>query len=270
MPISCRPPRRLPCRLPGPGLVAVLALALAVAGCADRTSAEGSASEDPAARVIHDAIQAHGGERFDRIQVEFDFRGDPFIVRYDRGLFHFERRRVDAGGRTVVDRIDNDGASRQVDGEPVQLTAEERASLETQVNSVVYFAFLPYRLGDPAVRLRDLGDVELEDRPYRVIEVTFEQEGGGRDFDDRFVYWVHRDDHTLDFLAYRFHVGDGGTRFRRAVNRREVGGILIQDYENWTLDPEMDDVAAYGEAFAAGRLELVSMVELENVKVSTP
>jgi hypothetical protein len=157
-----------------------------------------------------------------------------------------------------------------VDGAAVQLTAEARASLETQVNSVVYFAFLPYRLEDPAVRLRDLGEAELEDRPYRVIEVTFEQEGGGRDFDDRFVYWIHRDDHTLDFLAYRFHVGDGGTRFRRAVNRREVGGILIQDYENWTLDPEIDDVAAYGDAFAAGRLELVSMVELGNVRVSTP
>jgi len=54
------------------------------------------------------------------------------------------------------------------------------------------------------------------------------------------------------------------------VNRREVGGVLVQDYENWTLDPEVDDVAAYGDAFAAGRLRLVSFVELENVRVSTP
>jgi hypothetical protein len=248
----------------------VLALALVVAGCTEPASAPGSDALDPAAQVIRDAIEVHGGDRFDRVQVEFDFRGDPFTVLYDRGRFRFERRRVDAEGRTVVDRIDNEGASRQVNGAPVQLTAEERATLETQVNSVVYFAFLPYRLEDPAVRLRDLGDAELEDRPYRMIEVTFEQEGGGRDFDDRFVYWVHKDDHTLDFLAYRFHVGEGGTRFRRAVNRREVGGILVQDYENWTLDPEVDDVAAYGDAFAAGRLRLVSLVELENVRVSTP
>ena len=190
----------------------VLALALVVAGCTDRASAPGSDSADPAARVIRDAVQVHGGDRFDRIQVELGFRGDPLTVLYDRGRFQFERRRVDAEERTVVDRIDNDGASRQVNGAPVQLTAGERATLETQVNSLVYFAFLPcrpYRLEDPAVRLRDLGDAELDDRPYRMIEVAFEQEGGGCDLDDRFVYCVHPDDHTLDFLAYRFHVGEG-------------------------------------------------------------
>ena len=54
------------------------------------------------------------------------------------------------------------------------------------------------------------------------------------------------------------------------MNRREVGGILVKDCENWILDPEVDDVAASGDAFAAGRLRLVSLEELENVRVSTP
>jgi len=157
--------------------VLVLALALVVAGCTDRASAPGSDSADPAAQVIRDAVQVHGGDRFDRIRVEIDFRGDPSSVLYDRGRFQFERRRVDAEGRTEVDRIDNDGASRLVNGAPVQLTTEERATLETQVNSVVYFASLPYRLEDLAVRLRDLGDVELEDRPYPMIEVTSSRKG---------------------------------------------------------------------------------------------
>ena len=58
------------------------------------------------------------------------------------------------------------------------------------------------------------------------------------------------------------------TRFRRAVNRREVGGLLVQDYENYTGDPDVGDVADYDRLFEAGGLRLVSMVVFDDLEVS--
>jgi len=261
------PIRCIPHRMRG-GVV--LALALSLAACASETPRTPPPPEGTPERVVHDAIEAHGGERFRALQLEFDFRGTPFLVVYDDGLFVFERRTTGPDGRTVVDRMDNDGTTRTVNGTPVDLAPQDLASLETAVNSVVYFALLPWRLQDPAVHLRDLGDAELDGEPYRKIEVTFEPDGGGRDWEDQFVYWFHRDTHMLDFMAYRYHTGEGGTRFRRAVNRREIGGIVLQDYENFAAEGDLDDVAAYDELYRTGGLRLVSLVELEAVRISVP
>jgi hypothetical protein len=230
----------------------------------------GCEPEDPARELVRESIRVHGGERFERIELEFDFRDRRFLVRRDDGRFRYERHYTAEDGASVVEWMDNDGTGRMVDGAETVLDEAERARVETAVNSVVYFGFLPFRLLDPAVRLRELETAEVEGRPYRRIEVTFDPAGGGVDWEDRFVYWFHRDDHTLDYLAYRYHRDGGGTRFRRAVNRREVGGLLLQDYENYTADSMIDDIARYHRFFEEDRLRLLSMVELENVSATFP
>jgi hypothetical protein len=248
----------------------VFFLALVLPACSSESPRASAPPAGTPERVVHDAISAHGGDRFRALRLEFEFRGTPFLVVYDHGIFVFERRTTDAEGRTVVERMDNDATTRTVDGTTVDLAPQELASLETAVNSVVYFALLPWRLEDPAVRLRDLGDAEVEGEPYRKIEVTFESDGGGRDWEDRFVYWFHRDTHMLDYMAYRYHTGDGGTRFRRAINRRVVEGIVLQDYENFEAEEDLDDVAAYDELHRTGQLRLVSLVELDAVRLTVP
>jgi hypothetical protein len=251
-------------RREGPTLGAlVLLLAILATGC--------DTPPDPAETVIHRGIEAHGAkERFDRIRIDFDFRGDGFVLERDRGRFHYERIRFDEEGRRIVEVMDNEGTRFLVDDRPVTIDEETRASIETAVNSVIYFGFLPFRLDDPAVRARDMGTAEFEDRTLETVEVTFEPEGGGVDWEDRFIYWFDAEEGTLEYLAYRFHTGDGGTRFRRAINRRDIDGILIQDYENFTADPEIRDIAEYLDRYRAGELTLVSEVRLENVRISSP
>ncbi|TVP58458.1 MAG: hypothetical protein EA351_03525 [Gemmatimonadales bacterium] len=227
-------------------------------------------ADSDARQVVYRAIDVHGGENFERVHIEFGFRDHTFLVYRDGGEFRYERIGVDDEGRATRDLMDNEGTRAWVDGEPVELDPDVRTSLETAVNSVVYFAFLPFRLDDPAVILRDLGEAEIEGRAQRKIEVTFRQDGGGRDWEDRFIYWFDTEHGTLDYLAYLYHTGEGGTRFRRAVNRRTVGGILIQDYENYTADPQITDVADYDRWFEEGRLTLVSEIRLEDVDVSAP
>ncbi len=96
------------------------------------------------------------------------------------------------------------------------------------VNSVAYFALLPFRLNDAAVNKRYIGTSEIKGEPYFEIEVTFQQKGGGKDHDDVFIYWIHQQHFTMDYLAYSFIVDGGGTRFRkRSMSGQSTAFVLL-------------------------------------------
>ncbi len=234
----------------------------------DGSPAETVAPQDGPARFVAEAIERHGGSQYERSRVRFTFRDFEFEIERDGGHFRYERRYADDQGRPVVEIMDNEGTRMEVGGERVELDPEELRRVETDVNSVVYFSFLPFRLLEPAANHRELGETEIEGEPYRMIEVTFDPDGGGTDWQDRFVHWIHRDENTLDYFAYRYHRDGGGARFRRAVNRREVGGLLIQDFENFrALQEPVADIAEFGQLLEEGGLELLSLLVLEDVQV---
>lgn len=269
-PIEPMPPPTHPFRGPLPGDAArpvASGLALALAFALALGPVAGCTGPGPAARTVERAIERHGGDAYRAGEITFSFRGTPFRIEQSDGRFRYERRYTDEAGRAVREILSNEGVALEVDGEAVLVDAAERDRIATAVNSVVYFGFLPYRLTDPAVRLRDLGDARVDGEPYRKVEVTFRPEGGGIDWEDRFVYWFHAEDHTLDYLAYRYHRDGGGTRFRRAFNRRTVGGILVQDYENYAAPEPVADIADYDRLFEEGRLEVISVVALEDLVV---
>ncbi|MDX1418544.1 MAG: DUF6503 family protein [Rubricoccaceae bacterium] len=262
----------------------VFALALLIAGCAaDAPEPEGgaplvetppaeTAPADAEARALVDrAIAAHGGSVLERAELAFRFRGTPYRLRRDGGRFAYSRVTADSLGRAVEDRLDNEGLRRFVDGAPVPVPSNA-AGIETNVNSVAYFALLPFPLRDPAVRLRALGPDTLRGQPYERVEVTFAQAGGGRDWEDRYLYWIHPETHSIDFLAYTYRLGANetgsnatGSRFREAVDARTVEGVRVQDYRNWTAF--VDRLEDYAGAFDADTLRLVSEVRLDAVRV---
>lgn len=225
---------------------------------------------DPDASLVADSIRTHGGEVFERSEVSFEFRGISFRVQREAGRFLYERSYLDSEGRQIREGMDNDGTWMEVAGVHVPLADAERSRIETAVNSAVYFGFLPFRLDDPAVLAEGLGEEEIRGELYRVVEVTFQAADGGVDWEDRFVYWFHATDLTLDYLAYRYHRDGGGTRFREAVNRREVDGLLVQDYANYVAPGGIDDIADYPLLLDDGGegLQLVSMVELDDVRIT--
>ena len=75
-------------------------------------------------------------------------------------------------------------------------------------------------------------------RRFHNVEVTFTEEDGGPDFRDRFVYWVDIDTGTIEYLAYYYLTNETGSRFRRLVNPRTVGGFRAVDHLNYALDPD--------------------------------
>lgn len=235
-------------------------------GCSDNTTSPASRARS----IIEQTREQHGSDILERAVVEFDFRGDHYTVRHDGGIFSYERIYTDSMGRRVREVLTNDSLHQVIDGERRQLSANEQLSVETTVNSVVYFALLPYYLNDPAVQPRYLGTSTIQGAPYHEVEVTFTREGGGRDWQDRFVYWIHRDRLTMDYFAYYYHTGGGGSRFREAVNVRSIEGVRFADYINYTVPEDtlgVSSVEQYDKLFEAGSLEKVSEVRLHNIEV---
>ena len=252
------------------GWAAALALA---AACAAPPEPPGPQGDAEALALLDRARAAHGSDVLDRAEVAFQFRGTPFVLRRDGGRFRYARTLTDSLGRTVEEVVDNDGAHRLVDGAEVPLAADEAARLATAVNSVAYFALLPAPLADPAVRARALGPGTVGGEPFERVGVTFARDGGGADWEDRYVYWLRPDDGRIAYYAYTYEPDpadtsrtETGTRFRQLLGERRVGGALFQDWENLTAD-SVGTLEGFGPALDAGRTFAVSRVVLDSVRV---
>ena len=104
-------------------------------------------------------------------------------------------------------------------------------------------------------------------KSYYKVEVTYGKNGGGKNFENIFVYWINQKTHAIDYLAYSYYINGGGVRFREAYNQREVNGVLFQDYINYTIDSDFP-AHELDYAFQTDQLREISRIELENVQVN--
>ncbi len=93
-----------------------------------------------------------------------------------------------------------------------------------------------------------------------MIGVSLNTEGGGKVYLDEFCYWINQDTHTMDYLAY----ASGGPRFRKAIKREKVAGVVMQDYENFEVLDSTLATFNYDKAFTAGKVKLLSKIEQQN------
>lgn len=225
----------------------------------------------PAAAVIDSARAAHGASVLQNAVVTFNFRDDTYRLRQQDGDVHYRRSYTDSLGRAVTDGITTQGVYRVAEGDTVSLTDAERDDVHTTVNSVTYFALLPEPLGDPAVQPTYSGRDTIDGVPYHRVRVTFQQEEGGDDWQDIFLYWFRADTYAMDYLAYAYGQGEGedpGTRFREAYNVRRIEGVRMADYYNYTADTlSAEEMSQYPDLLAREALRLVSQIELDSIKV---
>lgn len=217
-----------------------------------------------AEQIVSATIEAHGGKKYESAHYQFQFRGKIYSFQNGTNSFRYTRT-ADVNGKKTVDVLDNSGLQRSIDENVVVLTEKEKNKYAESVNSVIYFATLPYKLQDAAVNKAYKGETSIKGKNYHVLEVTFEQEGGGKDFDDQFHYWINQTENTIDYLAYNYQVNGGGVRFREAYNRRDVEGIIFQDYVNYkaAIGTPLADLA---RLFEQGKLEKLSLIETEAVR----
>jgi len=220
-----------------------------------------------AQQIVDKAIEVHGGKKYDRSIIQFRLRDKQYRSLRDNGAFVYSRTFTDTTGQLVYDVLQNSGFTRTINNVKVELPDERKKAFSNSVNSVIYFALLPYFLNDAAVQKEYLGEATIKGEPYHKVKVTFAKEGGGVAHEDEYVYWFHQKNHTMDYLAYSFVVDGGGTRFREAVNPRTIGGIRFQDYHNYTVAEKDFNIADYDKAFEAGKLKKLSEINLEEIQV---
>ena len=221
---------------------------------------------DEATEIVMTAIEKSGGDLYENMNLAFDFRDRKYTGMHNNGLYEYVRVTQDSVGE-IIDVLNNDGYYRTINGEKAVLADTMAAKYARSVNSVLYFALLPDGLNDDAVIREYMGTKDIKGKSYHKIKVTFEQEGGGEDFQDVFIYWFDTTTYDMDYMAYLYYTDGGGMRFREALNPRVVNGIKFLDYNNLKPTEEIG-LDSIDDVYLNGGLELLSEIKLENIEVT--
>lgn len=240
--------------------ILLLTIALLVFGCNQKKEAVPDAQQ-----IVDLAIEASGGDLYRSSEIHFTFREREYRSFRESGK-RVLMRISETDTSTIEDRLTGSFFERKINGAPQILADSTKQSLGESVNSVHYFAYLPNGLNDAAVNKAYLGLETLDDSQYHKIQVTFDQEGGGTDYDDVFVYWFNTKTYLPDYLAYEYHTNGGGKRFRKAFNTRVVGGIRFVDYQNYKYEGPLP-VSELDSLYLRDEMELLSLVELRDLEV---
>ncbi len=214
-------------------------------------------------QVLEDTIEAHGGDLYKTAHYQFTFRNNLYTFKNDGKKYKYSALKK-KDNITTYDILDNKEMRRMINGIDQKFSLVEQDKYSGGINSVIYFATLPNKLQDPAVNKLYKGTTIIQNIEYEILEITFDQEGGGKDHDDTFLYWINKDSHLIEYLAYNYAVGKGGVRFRSAYNKRNIDGIIFQDYINYSADvgtPLLD----LPKLYEANKLKKLSEIKTENI-----
>ncbi|HLW30430.1 MAG TPA: DUF6503 family protein [Brumimicrobium sp.] len=218
--------------------------------------------------IIDSVYYKYGSEEINSSNIYFEFRDFKYAYEQDQAGVKRSRKFTNDKGEEVYDVWQGNDLARTINGKQVQLTEKDEKAYINSINSVFYFAFLPKALKDPAVNTELIDEVEIKGKMYYKIKVTFDEQGGGDDFHDIFLYWIGIEDYSMDYFAYQYFTEGGGVRFREVIGKREVGGICFQAYNNYgPKENIMDRYEEVDAIFIENGLELVSEIKLENIRV---
>lgn len=242
-------------------IVYIVGLALLLGSCKQQAKIGLSPQE-----IVDRSIEISGGKKYKNSTISFKFRDLEYRSTWKNNKRELSRTRI-SDSMKVVDVLWNNTLERTIGDSVVTLSDSLANIYSNSVNSVHYFVNLPYGLNDPAVNKEFLGETTIDKNSYYKIKVTFDQEGGGDDFDDVYVYWFNKETFKPDYLAYKFHVNGGGIRFRAAINERYVNGIRFVDYENYKAPIKSTSIYETDKLYENGELNLLSTIVLKNVAV---
>ena len=219
-----------------------------------------------AQQIVDSAITVSGGNLYPESETSFFFRDRKYESAIARGK-KVLRRHTFSDSLQIMDVLSGNDFQRFFNDSLLSLPDSVENRYANSVNSVHYFARIPYGLNDNAVNKELLGEVDIKGKKYYKVKVSFDQEGGGEDFEDTYLYWFDKKTYKPDYLAYKFHVDGGGIRFREAYNERYVNGIRFVDYNNYKVDPKQVDFMEIDSLYEKEGLEMLSKIELKDVEV---
>lgn len=218
-------------------------------------------------KIVDNSIKDSGGELYPDSEVSFISRNIDYSFKKEDGKDVISRT-FTKDSTEISDIYGPNGFKRHVNGDLTAVPDSMATRYYNSINSVYYFAKLPYGLNDSAVNKELVGEVSIKGKEYYKIKVTFDKQGGGEDFEDIFMYWFNTKTFKPDYLAYQYFVDGGGFRFREAYNERYVNGIRFVDYKNYKPIGKINSVHELDDAFQNNGLKQVSEIRLENIKVN--
>ncbi len=228
---------------------------LIIISCSDRNRGDRKAID-----IVEACIKKYGGENYRSMDISFDYRIFRVRLKQDGDAFSYERTFKDSLGNDIHDVLTNDDFRREINGKKVSLSGKDKEKYKEGLNAVAYFVLLPFKLSEPAVKLKYFEKAAIGQQEYHKIGVTFAQDGGGKDHEDEFCYWISVADSSMDYFSY----SNGGPRFRKAIAQNTISGIIFQDYENYKILDSTLATKNYDQAFIAGQDSLFSIIRQTN------
>jgi len=220
-------------------------------------------------KIIQQSNAVYGFDN-QEYKIEFDFRDYHYVLERNQGFYSYSRQ-MNKEEKKIIDLMTSvDKLQRFENDNLVVLQDSIRKLYSNSLNSVMYFFQLPRPLQDPAVNVELLNSVEIEGYSYWTLKITFDQEGGGDDFQDEFRYWISKKNYQIDYLAYNYLTDGGGTRFRKSKNLRKQLGFLFQDYINYKPEVKFQPLDSLPSFFEQGKLIELSQIENKNIEVKSP
>lgn len=219
-----------------------------------------------AQEIVDKSIENSNLSSLKNATISFDFRKKAYQANRNNGLYEFTKT-TKKDSLNIKDVLSNNGFKRYVNGNLVELTEKKQKGYGNSVNSVHYFSILPLGLNDKAVFKKVLEPVKIKGKEYYKIEVTFNENGGGTDFDDVFIYWFSKENFQLDYLAYKYHTNGGGVRFRDVKKETLVNDIRFVDYNNYKPLEKDIDFYTIDKLYEENKLKKISEIVLENIEV---
>ena len=218
-------------------------------------------------QIINKSIKAHGWDQ-DDFSIVFDFRDYQYELKRKNKFYSFQRT-TKKEGNVVKDLMSSKKKlKRFINDKSIELSDSMTNLFSNSLNSVMYFFQLPRPLKDQAVITKYLGLAKIFNEKYWTIKVTFKENGGGKDYQDEFRYWININNGQIDYLAYNYLTEGGGTRFRQAVNKQLNQGFIFQDYINFKPNVKFVSLDSLPILFEAGNLIKVSNIKNKNIRVS--
>ncbi|WP_081209212.1 DUF6503 family protein [Salegentibacter sediminis] len=234
--------------------------------CEDEEKNQSSQETQKIEEIIEKTIETAGGENYTRATITFNFR-DRTYKSMRRGMeFSLERQFAEASD-SIRDVVSNSGFHRYVNDSIRVIPDSLVARFNKEIKTVNYFAHLPYGLDHRGLVKELVGEAQIKGEPYFQLKMLFGQGASGVVGHDEFIYWIHKEDFTLDYLAYKFVEDEDGIRFRAAYNPRSIKGIRFVDYKNYTYHDPDTKLSELDELYEADQLELLSTIETEILEV---
>lgn len=225
-----------------------------------------SPKSENAQEIIQKALHQSGFDK-SSFSVDFDFRDYHYTLIRKPSFYSFSRSTIQKDVEVKDVMTSSKPLQRFIDGKMILLSDSLQRVYSNSLNSVMYFFQLPKPLQDTAAINELVGADVIHGETYWTLKVTFKEEGGGEDFQDEYRYWINQKNYEIDYLAYNYLTDGGGTRFRRAVNKRKIEGIFFQDYVNYKPFQKFEQLDSLPSLFEQEELQQVSLIENKNIRV---